>query len=98
MSTITNLIFKLLKWLIVKSNDEDLIIDICEELLELDYTDKFIIGRFNCPICGDPFYPGEWNCTCFNEKEQDQWLYFIESIMYERNGYNFFSYIGENNE
>lgn len=87
-----NLVFKLFKWLL-KKYDDDVIIDICEELLELDGTDKFIIGRSNCPICGDPFYPGEWVCNCFEEEDQNTWFRFIDHITFMKKGYSFQFYI-----
>lgn len=94
---ITNLVFRLLKWLLVKNEEDDLITDICEELLELSVTDKFIVGRSNCPICGDPFYPGEWDCHCFDEEDQDTWFRFIDHITFMRKGYSHSFYVREEN-
>jgi len=81
------LVFNIFKWLLSKQED-DVIQDYCEELLAIGFTDKFILSRSNCPICGADFAGNFWNCHCLERKDQDKWFEFMEMITLERRGYN----------
>jgi len=90
-----NLVFRLLKWLLAKKNDDDLIVDICEELLDMGDFDRFIISRSNCPMCGEDFSGNHWNCHCLGEYEQRVWFNIIDYMTLTQKGYSFQFYMPE---